>query len=43
MLPVTNTSEAGMLEVSLDEDPDFYDDDNLGIIRIEEDGSVDLN
>ncbi len=40
---LTDNSEAGMLEVSLNEDADFYDDDNLGVIRIEEDGSVYLN
>lgn len=43
MQPKTDNSEVGMLEVSLNEDPDFYDDDNLGVIRIEEDGSVYLN
>ena len=35
--------ERGVLEVSLEEDPEFYDDPNIGVIRIEEDGSVYLN
>ncbi|HHP7229529.1 MAG TPA: hypothetical protein ACFCUY_01565 [Xenococcaceae cyanobacterium] len=43
LLPLENNSEAGMLEVSLDEDPDYYDDNNIGVIRIEEDGGVYLN
>ena len=33
-----------MTEVfTLDEDEDFYDDDNLGVIRIEADGGVFVN
>ena len=36
-------SEAGMLEVSLNEDADFDDNNNVSVIRIEEDGSVYLN
>ena len=43
ILPLTNEDKNGMLEVSLDEDPDYYDDNNLGVIRIEEDGGVYLN
>ena len=43
ILPLTNDDQDGVLEVTLEEDPDFYDDDNLGVIRIEEDGSVYVN
>jgi hypothetical protein len=43
ILPLTNEDKDGILEVSLDEDPDFYDDDNIGVLRIEEDGSVYIN
>lgn len=43
ILPLTDEDRDGILEVSLDEDPDFYDDDNLGVVRIEEDGSVYVN
>ena len=43
VLPITNEERDGVLEVSLEEDPEFYDDLNIGVIRIEEDGSVYLN
>lgn len=43
ILPLSDESKDGVLEVTLEEDPDFYDDDNLGVIRIEEDGSVYVN
>jgi hypothetical protein len=43
IMPITNTSESGKLEVTLNEDPDFYDDNNVGVIRIEEDGQVYVN
>ena len=43
ILPLTDEDKDGILEVSLDEDPDFYDDDNIGVLRIEEDGSVYVN
>jgi hypothetical protein len=33
-------SEDGMLEVTLDEDKDYYDDLNIGVITIQEDGQV---
>lgn len=42
-LPLTDTDGKETLTVTLDEDPDFYDDDNLGVIRIEADGGVFLN
>lgn len=43
ILPLTNPEKNGMLEVTLNEDPEFYDDDNLGVVRIEEDGGVFIN
>ena len=43
ILPLTDEDQDGVLEVTLEEDPDFYDDDNLGVLRIEEDGSVYVN
>ena len=43
ILPLTDEDKDGVLEVTLEEDPDFYDDDNLGVIRIEDDGSVYVN
>lgn len=43
ILPLTDEDKDGVLEVTLNEDPDFYDDDNLGVLRIEEDGSVYVN
>ena len=43
ILPLTDEDKDGVLEVTLEEDPDFYDDDNLGVLRIEEDGSVYVN
>ena len=43
ILPLANQDKDGVLEVSLDEDPDFYDDDNIGVLRIEDDGSVYVN
>lgn len=43
ILPLTNPEKNGMLEVTLNEDPEFYDDDNLGVVRIEEDGGVFVN
>lgn len=43
ILPLTDNDRDGVLEVTLEEDPDFYDDDNLGVLRIEEDGSVYVN
>ena len=43
ILPITDEERDGVLEVSLEEDPEFYDDLNIGVIRIEEDGSVYLN
>lgn len=41
ILPLTE--EDGMLVVTLEEDPEFYDDENLGVLSIEEDGSVYVN
>ena len=43
ILPLTDEDKDGVLEVTLDEDPDFYDDENLGVLRIEDDGSVYVN
>jgi hypothetical protein len=43
VLPINNTNEAGKLEVTLNEDPEFYDDNNVGVLRIEEDGQVYVN
>ena len=43
ILPLTDKDRDGVLEVTLEEDPDFYDDDNLGVLRIEDDGSVYVN
>lgn len=40
ILPLTDEEQDGVLEVSLEEDPEFYDDDNIGVLRIEDDGSV---
>jgi hypothetical protein len=40
VLPITNNNETGKLEVTLNEDPEFYDDNNLGVLLIEEDGQV---
>ena len=43
ILPITDSEGSETLKVTLDEDPDFYDDDNLGVIRIEADGGVFVN
>ena len=43
IMPLADREQDGVLEVGLEEDPDFYDDPNIGVIRIEEDGSVYLN
>ena len=43
IMPITDEDRDGVLEVGLEEDPEFYDDPNIGVIRIEEDGSVYLN
>ena len=43
ILLLTDEDTDGVLEVSLDEDPKFYDDDNIGVVRIEEDGNVYVN
>ena len=43
ILPLTDTEGSETLKVTLDEDEDFYDDDNLGVIRIEADGGVFVN
>ena len=43
ILPLTDEGQDGVLEVSLEEDPEFYDDDNIGVLRIEDDGSVYVN
>lgn len=43
VMPIDSMEEEGNLEIMLNEDPDFYDDSNRGVIRIEEDGSVYLN
>ena len=43
VLPITDSDTSETLKVTLDEDPDFYDDENLGVIRIEADGGVFVN
>ena len=43
IMPLADKDRDGVLEVGLEEDPEFYDDPNIGVIRIEEDGSVYLN
>ena len=43
IMPLADRDRDGVLEVGLEEDPEFYDDPNIGVIRIEEDGSVYLN
>ena len=43
IMPLADQDRDGVLEVGLEEDPEFYDDPNIGVIRIEEDGSVYLN
>ena len=43
ILPLTDEEQDGVLEVTLEEDPEFYDDDNIGVLRIEDDGSVYVN
>jgi hypothetical protein len=43
VLPITDSEGSETLKVTLDEDEDFYDDDNLGVIRIEADGGVFVN
>ena len=43
VLPISDSNASETLKVTLDEDEDFYDDDNLGVIRIEADGGVFVN